>query len=62
MSNIIHWDRLVHKGVRSKDMQDMDGFSSFAHVPIPSSLLNLYHYSTANTFSTVNLDQLSLPE
>ena len=23
MSNIIHWDRLVHKGVRSKDMQDM---------------------------------------
>jgi hypothetical protein len=23
MSNIIHWDRLIHKGVRSKDMQDM---------------------------------------
>ena len=23
MYNIIHWDRLVHKGVRSKDMQDM---------------------------------------
>ena len=23
MSNIIHWDRPVHKGVRSKDMQDM---------------------------------------
>ena len=23
MSNIIHWDRLIHKGARSKDMQDM---------------------------------------
>ena len=23
MSNIIHWDRLVHKNVRSKDLQDM---------------------------------------
>ena len=23
MSNIMHSDRLVHKGVRSKDMQDM---------------------------------------
>ena len=23
MANIIHWDRLIHKNVRSKDMQDM---------------------------------------
>ena len=23
MANILHWDRLVHKNVRSKDMQDM---------------------------------------
>ena len=23
MSGIVHWDRLVHKGVRSKDMEDM---------------------------------------
>jgi hypothetical protein len=23
MSSIVHWDRLIHKGVRSKDMQDM---------------------------------------
>jgi hypothetical protein len=23
MSNIVHWDRLIHKGVRSKDSQDM---------------------------------------
>ena len=23
MANIIHWDTLVHKNVRSKDMQDM---------------------------------------
>jgi hypothetical protein len=23
MSGIVHWDRLIHKGVRSKDTQDM---------------------------------------
>ena len=23
MANIIHWDRLIHKNVRSNDMQDM---------------------------------------
>jgi hypothetical protein len=23
MSSIVHWDRLIHKGVRSKDIQDM---------------------------------------
>ena len=23
MSSIVHWDRLIHKGVRSKDMQDL---------------------------------------
>lgn len=23
MSGIVHWDRLIHKGVRSNDMQDM---------------------------------------
>jgi hypothetical protein len=23
MSGIVHWDRLIHKNVRSKDMQDM---------------------------------------